>query len=266
MSKAETEQMDALMGGANSPANGAGSGVSVDEFERTKHELDNSRGRLKALDAKLKELEKENAELRASRNRDEIVSSALSEEEREKLDPAFVSAMAKVSAATEERMKREYEERDRRLAEERAARVQDAKKNFAQQIESAFPGFLSSIGEGGANAAAWQEFYSVYGASVNAAYARFDMNAISTLIKQFNAQLGIRVPSGSQGKATSPDPRNLGSGREVQRDNGTKTYTSEEYAQLEKQAMQARRRGDFDAYRKLDEELNTILAEGRVKD
>lgn len=270
MSKAETEQMDALMGGANSPANGAGSGVSMDEFERTKHELDNSRGRLKALDAKVKELEKENAELRASQNRDEIISSALSEEERDKLDPAFVSAMAKVSAATEARLRKEYEERDRQTAAEREARMQEAKVNFARQIESAFPGFLASIGESGDKNAQWREFCGVYGASVNAAYARFNVSAISTLIQQFiawsNKEQGVRVPSGSQGKAMSPDPRNLGSGKEVQHDNGTKTYTPEEYAELEKKAMQARRRGDFDAYRKLDEELNTILAEGRVKD
>lgn len=266
MSKAETDRMDALMGGANGPTGAATGGVSKDEFERTQHELDVMRGRTKTLDARLKELEKENAELRASQNRDEIILSALSEEERNSLDPAFVSAMAKVSAATEVRLRKEYEERDRQTAAEREARMQEAKVNFARQIESAFPGFLASIGEGGDKNAQWREFCGVYGASVNAAYARFDVNAISTLIKQFQSSLGIRVPSGSQGKATSPDPRNLGSGTVAQPTNGSKVYTQEEYAALEKQAMAARRRGDYDTYRKLDEELNNILAEGRVKD
>ncbi len=264
MSKAETDQIDALSGGAKSPANT--SGVSKDEFERTKHELDNSRGRLKALDAKLKELEKENAELRASKSNDDLISSALSEEERERLDPTFLSARAKVSAATEARLRRENDERDRQEAAEREARRAEAKANFARQIESSFPGFLSSIVAGGANESAWREFCEIYGASVDSATARFDVKAISVLIKQFNAAQGIRVPSGGQGKATSPDPRNLGSGADVRFDNGTKIYTSEEYAALEKQAMAARRRGDFDSYRKLDQELNTILAEGRVKD
>ena len=261
MSKAETDQIDALTGGAKNPADAAAGGVSMEDYERTKHELDNSRGRLKSLDARLKELEKENAELRASKSQEELVSSALTEEERANLDPAFLSAMAKMNAATEARLRRENEERDRQEAEAREARMREAKSNFAQQIESAFPGFLSSIGTGGGSEAAWREFCRIYGASVNAAYERFDVDAISHLIRQFNAEQGIRVPSGSQGKATSPDPRNLGSGTTVASP-ATRNYTEKDVNTLFDEKEAARDRGDWAEVRRLTDEINKAQAQG----
>jgi hypothetical protein len=133
-------------------------------------------------------------------------------------------------------------------------------------VEEQFPGFFASVGAGGPNAAAWAEFCQMHGPSINAAYAQFNLKTITQFIKMFKSKLGVRVPSGSQGAATAPDPRNLGSGATVQLEDGAKVYTAEEFASLEKQAMQARRRGDWDAYRKLDQELNTILAEDRIKD
>ena len=269
--KAQIDRMNALMGGKDRSSGAADGGVSRDEFERTSHELDVSRGRVKALDARVKELEKENAALRASRSQDEIVTTALTDEERESLDPKFLNAMAKMSAASEERLRREREEREaaRRAQDEqeREAQLQEANDRFAAEIEAKFPGFIDMIVDGGERAAEWTDFCKTYGPSVNAAYSRFDVKGVAHFIKMFYAERGIRVPSGSQGKATSPDPRNLGSGATVQQpDEPNKTYSAEEYAALEKKAMAARRRGDWKEYGKLNDELNNILAEGRVKD
>lgn len=264
MSKEVTDQMDALMGGERKP-DGAAKAVP-DDYEKTKHELDNARGRCKTLDARVKELERENAALRASRSQEDLVSSALTEEERQKLDPVFLTAAAKIAAASEERIRREREERDQQTAQEREERESQAKEDFKRLLASKHPGFFESVAPGGEKAAAWADFMSRFGASVNAAYARRDENAVGYFVDLFNSQHRDRVPSGSQGGATSPSPRNLGSGASVQPDGRAKTYTPDEYAALEKQAMAARRRGDFDAYRKLNDELKTILAEGRVKD
>ena len=267
MSK-EVEQMDALMGGGTTtPA--AAEPTAQEEFERTKHELDVARGRLKARDGRVKELEKELAELRARTQQEDIVSRALTPEEREKLDPTFLSAAAKIAKASEESLRREQEERDIRAKEEREADAMRRKADFTRRVEERFPGFMADVGAGGPNSAAWQEFMRnpIYGPSVNAAYARLDLETVAHFITQFKSKLGIRVPSGSQGAATSPDPRNLGSGAPtVQQDDSQKVYSAKEYEALEKKAMAARRRGDWKEYQKLNEDLNNILAEGRVKD
>lgn len=266
----EVEQMDALMGGGTTtPA--AAQPTAQEEFERTRHELDVARGRLKARDGRVKELEKELAELRARTQQEDLVSKALTPEERERLDPSFISAAAKIASESENRIRREQEERDQRAIEEREADVQRRKADFSRRVEERFPGFMSSVGAGGEKSAAWTEFMHFNGPSVNAAYARFDLETVAYFISQFDSwyksKFGIRVPSGSQGKATSPDPRNLGSGAQpVQQDDSKKVYTSEEYDAIEKKALAARRRGDWDEYRKLNDKLNDILAEGRVKD
>ncbi|MBQ1344758.1 MAG: hypothetical protein IIY62_00205 [Kiritimatiellae bacterium] len=271
MSMEKISEMDALMGGG--PArNAAEQNFDAAAFEKQKHELDNMRGRVKASDARIKELEKQLAELRTAKSGEDLVSRALSESEREKLAPEFLGAAAKLAATSAEQVRREYEERERaRLEQEaqaRAANEERAKENFARLVEGRFPGFLSSVSTGGPNNAQWRKFMDEdgYSASVNAAWNACNLEVLSQFIEQFNSKLGIRVPSGSQGTATSPDPRTLGSGAPVQTGGPNKVYTAEEYAALEKQAMQFRRRGDWEGYRKLNEELNTILAENRVKD
>jgi hypothetical protein len=256
--------MDALMGGANTPEGAAEGGVSKEEFERTKHELDNNRGRLKALDSRLKELEKENAELRAAREREDIISSALTDEERAKVDPEFLKVMAKMNAETEARLRRENEERERQSAEERNLRAEQAKQDFVRRVEDRFPGFLASVGAGGANAEAWSRFYGIYGASIASAYSRFDLDALSHFINMFNLELGNRVPSGSQGAATGPDPRNLGSGAPVGAPT-TKTYTEDEITALFDKKEAARDRGDWAEVRRLTDEINRAQESGGAK-
>lgn len=269
MSKEQTSEMDALTGGTNAqPA--PEKTFDAAEIEKQRHELDNMRGRVKSLDSRNKELEKELAALKAERGRADIVSAALSDEEREKLDPNFLDAAAKIAAASAASVRQEYEERERARQEQdaanRSANEERAKKDFAHRIEERYPGFLGSIGEGGGNSEQWKRFYAFNGPSISSAVARFDIETLAYFIDKFNSELGIRVPSGSQGAATSPDPRNLGSGAAVQHGGSNKVYTAEEYAALEKQASQLRRRGDWDGYRRLNDELNNILAENRVKD
>ena len=255
-------------GGGAKPAEG--NAPDAAEVERQRHELENMQGRVKALDKRNKELEKQLAELRAARRGEDILSETLTAEEREKLDPAYLAVQAKIAAASEERIRREYEERERERKEQDARKAAEdeerAKGNFVNSVEERFPGFLASTASGGQNNEQWKKFYALYGPSISAAYNSCNLEAMAHFITQFQSQLGIRVPSGSQGTATSPDPRNLGSGEPVQHGGPNKVYTANEYAALEKQAMQLRRRGDWEGYRKLNDELNNILAENRVKD
>lgn len=270
MSKETMKEMDALMGGGKAPA--AEKTFDAAEYERQKHELDNMRGRVKASDARVKELEKQLEELRRTRRGEDIVSAALTDDERAKFEPEFLGAAAKLVAASEERVRREYEEAERQRREkeekERAEAEERASESFARLVNERFPGFLSSVSNGGENSAQWQKFMfeDGLGPSINAAWKARNIDVLSKFINQFKSKFSIRVPSGSQGAATSPEPRNLGSGATVQTGGPNKVYTAEEYAALEKQAMMLRRRGDWDGYRKLNDELYTILAENRVKD
>ena len=274
MSNEKMNEMNALLGGDTNTSDNVtvvNTGVAQDVFDKTNHELDVARGRLKTLDAKNKELEKELAALKASKARTDIVSAALTDEERANLDPTFLDAAAKIAAASADSVREQYEERERLRQEQdaanRTAYEERMRKDFVTRIEGKYPGFLGSIGAGGGNSELWKKFYAFNGPSISAAVARFDLDALSYFIDKFNSELNIRVPSGSQGNATSPDPRNLGSGATVVHHGGpNRIYTSDEYAALEKQAEQLRRRGDWDGYRKLSDELNNILAEGRVKD
>lgn len=273
MSNEKMDEMNILMGGKDIASSTPTENVGVTQavFDKTNHELDVARGRLKTLDARNKELEKEVAELKALKMRKNVVSSALSDEERANFDPNFLDAAAKIAAASVDSFRQEYEERDRIRQEQdaanRTANEERMKKDFVNCIEGKYPGFLSSISAGGGNSELWKNFIEFNGPSISAAVSRYDVNALSYFIDKFNSELNIRVPSGSQGNATSPEPRNLGSGATVVHHGGpNKVYTADEYAALEKQAEQLRRRGDWDGYRKLCDELNNILAEDRVKD
>ena len=274
MSNEKMNEMNALLGGDTNTSDNVtvvNTGVAQDVFDKTNHELDVARGRLKTLDAKNKELEKELAALKASKARTDIVSAALSDEERANLDPTFLDAAAKIAAASANSVREQYEERERLRQEQdaanRTANEERMRKDFVNRIEGKYPGFLNSISVGGGNCEPWKKFYEFNGPSIAAAVSRFDLESLSYFIDKFNSELNIRVPSGSQGHATSPDPRNLGGGAIVVQHGGpNKIYTADEYAALEKQADQLRRRGDWDGYRKVCDELNNILAEGRVKD
>lgn len=276
MNKEKMEEMDALMGsGKNTNAGGATdkSSISQEVFDKTNHELDVARGRLKTLDARNKELEKEVATLRASKARTDIVSTALSDEERANLDPTFLDAAAKIAAASADAVRQDYEERERARQEQeaanRAANEAVARENFARKIEERYPGFFNSVSRGGPYHEQWLNFKNdpYLGSSIVTAWNDCNVEVMSMFIEKFNSSLSIRVPSGSQGQATSPEPRNLGSGATVVHHGGpNKVYTADEYSALEKQADQLRRRGDWDGYRKVCDELNNILAEGRVKD
>ena len=82
MSNEKMDEMNILMGGKDIAGSTPTENVGVTQavFDKTNHELDVARGRLKTLDARNKELEKEVAELKALKMRKNVVSSALSDE------------------------------------------------------------------------------------------------------------------------------------------------------------------------------------------
>ena len=238
------------------------------KYEELKREYDSKKpmlgriGDLSAKDREIAELRKRVGELEKGGRRP---SDALTPDERENLSPEFVNAAEKIStAATEgisEELKRMRMERD----QERAEFLKAKEEQFLQAIENKYPGFLAKI-NGGEWAAAWSSYLSHNQGSVVSAYKSFDVGSLSYHVDRFYREvLEVRPPDG-KGSASVPDPVSLAGGKPGTVVSKDKVYSPEEYEALEAECAKLRRNGDFDGYRKLRDNLETILREGRVKD
>ena len=273
MNEEMEKAMDALSG---SGAAGGDAGGDVTDwkakYEEAQRQLNSAKveqGRVKKLDEEKKALEAKVAELSASR-RSEAAISALPDDIREDMPENFAKGSALVAQKMVDEALASRDAELRELKAQMAVREQQgaaiARQNFAQKIGNEFPGFFrDAVLEGGDKHAAWQKYLRFNAASVTTAFNACDFDTLSWHIRNFyNTEVGIPPPSGGTG-AAAPDPSPTGGGQQVRTAAG-KVYTAQEYAELEKKAMQLRRMGDYDGYRKLDAELNTILTEGRVKD
>lgn len=275
MSK-ENEQMNALMGGASGTPGGNGGEDWKAMYESLKAKYDADRpmlGRVRELsekDRRISELEKENERLRTAGAATDMVAQ-LTPEERGDLPEDYLGAAAKLaSRATDAALKGVNEEMARmrmEREEERAAGREAERARFIERINARFPKFLSSISEGGANVKAWSEFLAMNAGSVKMALENMDFGVLEYHIVRFYKEvLEVNPPKGGEGVATAPDPTSQGGGRPSTTEGGEKIYTASEYDALDEKCEKLRRKGDFVEYRKLRDELESALSEGRVKD
>lgn len=273
----ETEQVNALLGAKKAPGGTSDKDWKA-EYEALKAEYERAKpmlGRVNveavaAKDKRISELESEIRRLKGAKGAAEIAAS-LTPEERGEIPEEYVGVAAKIaSRATGDAMAGVNQELAR-LREEREAEKERERKrvasDFVNRINRRYPGFLASIGEGGDKAEAWASFLVNNAASVNEAYGRCDYDSLAYHIDRFYREvLEVRPPNGDKGNASAPDPVSHGGGKPATRDDGKKTYTAEEYSALEEKCMKLRRKGDYDGYAKLREELDEILVDGRVEE
>ena len=277
MNEEMQKAMDALAGGT---AAGAPGGDTTDwkaKYEESQRELASARveqGRVKKLNEEKSELERQLAEARSARGVqsaiDALPDNLKTDTPEDYQKVAAIMAQRAVDEAVQKAEARRKAELDTVMSQmaERERREADAKRaDFGSRIEREFPGFLkSAVMEGGDKHSAWVQYQRFNAASINTAVQNCDFETLAYHVRTFyRNELGVEPPSGGTG-AAAPDPSSTGGGNAVRHDGGKKIYTAQEYQALEKQAMQARRRGDFETYGKLNDELNTILAESRVKD
>lgn len=262
----EKEQAAAAFGGTGSekPVATTDSERRIAELERELQSAKVEQGRVKKLSEELKARDEELAKLRSSRQTEDILS-ALSEEDRESVSPEVLTAMAKLAGKVRSDNEQRLREQEAISARAEAGRREADAENFSRAVDARFPGFFQSVGIGGANEAAWKTFMRFNGPSVKNAYERCDMDAIVHFVESFyRFHLGTEVPSG-KGATAAPEPSNQGGG--IRSDaGGGRVYTSEEYAALDERCMRLRREGKIQEYRKLKEELDSILSENRVRD
>lgn len=276
MNEEMEKAMNALSGNGAAGGNAGGDATDwkakYEEMERKFQSAQVEQGRVKKLAEENAKLQKQLADRTTRRP-----SDYLSDEERKEIDDAQRGIIDKMvdgrlsdaMAANRdeiEALRAQIAQRDAEREQREQREAAAARQDCAQKIESAFPGFFrDAVLEGGDKHAAWQKYLCFNAASVTTAFKACDFETLSWHIRNFyNTEVGIPPPSGGTG-AAAPDPSPTGGGQRVHAETG-KIYTAQEYAELEKKAMQLRRMGDFEGYRKLDAELNNILTEGRVKD
>lgn len=228
-------------------------------------------GRVKASDARVKELEKEIAELRAAKRTEELESS-LTEDERAGIPDDILKAAAKLVNSGMGRMQAENERRFQEMESLRNAESEHQRKiaeqGFVARIDAQYPKFRSSIGPGGDKADAWASYLKYNRGSVKAAYDSSDFDTLSYHIGKFyRDHLGIPVPSAGQDGSAASDPETHGGGANPA--SGLvpgKVYTSAEYVELYDKVEEARSRGDYAEKRRLEAEIKNAPNEGRVKD
>lgn len=261
-------KVGALIGAAGAASGGADEWKA--KYEALKKENEAMKpmlGRVKDLSAKDKEiaeLKKKIGELeKGGRANPE---DALTPEERASLAPEFVQAAAKISTAATEGIGEELRQMRIEREQERAAFRQAQEETFFRNVEAKYPGFIANISEGGKWNASWNTFLVHNKDSVVSAYKSLDIDALSYHVDRFYREvLEVRPPDG-KGKASIPDPVSTRGGAPGLVDNPTKVYTPEEFALLEEECAKLRRKGDFDGYRKMRDNLETILREERVKE
>lgn len=270
MNEEMEKAMNALSG--NGAAGGDAGGDATDwkaKYEEAQRQLNSAKveqGRVKKLDEENKALRSRLAGAEALKRAKEEVANMGEEQRGEVPEDYLVGAGVLAQKMAAEAIAAQKAEFDQRMAERDQREAAATRQNFAQRIEREFPGFLrDAVTEGGDKYAAWVKYQRFNAATITAAVNACDFDTLSWHIRNFyNTEVGIPPPSGGTG-AAAPDPSPTGGGQRVHAETG-KIYTAQEYAELEKKAMQLRRMGDFEGYRKLDAELNNILTEGRVKD
>ena len=264
------EQVQALLGGAG--AQGQQDEDWKSKYEEMKRQFDSARveeGRVRKLNEEKKALEKRIAELEKGRQAADLVAG-LTEEERGDVPDDYVDVAAKVaseaSGKVAARMEGELERLHREREEERVEAQKRMSRQFLAQVEAKYPKFLADIGEGGDKKRAWDTFMENNSESVLKAFNSCNLDGLVYHVNRFyREELGVRPPEGDGVAATAPDPiTSQGGNLNVNSEDPNKKWTKEEYDALEKKALNLRASGNFKEYRRIVQELDNILAEGRL--
>lgn len=266
----ETEQIESVFGGKKSAdsANGAGDkDARIAELERELQKERVESGRLKKTNEELAHLREEVARLKERKGVDSVIES-VPEDVRNDIAPEVLRASgtmanraaAEVAGSISKDIEKQNEE-IRMLREENQRRDRVA---FTQRINMQFPGFMSSVSEGGDKHDAWIKYQRYNAGSIVSALNANDFDTIAYHIERFCNELGVPVPSGKGGSAT-PDPRSLAGGTGTVSVNNGRIYTPEEYNALFDQKEAARDRGDYAEVKRISDEINRAQAEGRIK-
>lgn len=269
MNEEMEKAMNALSGGGATGGDAGGEATDwkakYEEMERKFRSAQVEQGRVKKLDEENKALRSKLAGAEALRRAKEEVANLGEETRGDVPEDYLVGAGVLAQKVAADAIAEQKAEFDRRMAEREQREAAAAQARLFQRIEQEFPGLLRDISDGGDKHAAWLKYQRYNAPSITKAIGENDFDTLAWHFRNFyTMEIGIPPPSGGTG-ASAPDPSPTGSGQRVRTEAG-KVYTAQEYAELEKKAMQLRRMGDYDGYRKLDAELNTILTEGRVKD
>ena len=258
---------EAIFGGGNGGVQPAGDADWKHKYETLERELASARveqGRVKKLDEEKKALEKELAELRAAKGRENILE-ALSQEERESVAPEVLGTQVKLLQRQNEEWERRFREAESRRAAGDEVSKERAKEDFVRRIDSAFPGFMQSVGNGGPNAEAWKSFRSSIGRYVDQAYKDLDFEGLSDFIRRFYREIGSEVPKAGQGGSSVPEPSavngGIGGGQTV----SGKVYSVAEVSAIYDRIEQCRAAEDFKEANRLEAEIDKAIQEGRVK-
>lgn len=264
------EQVRALFGGAGS--HGQQEEDWKSKFEEAQRQLNSARveeGRVRKLNEEKKALEKRIAELEKGRQAADLVAG-LSEDERGDVPDEYVGVAARVASDASERVSARVTEELERLRKEREEEREEAQKRlsrqFLSQVEAKFPKFLADIGAGGDKKRAWDAFMENNSESVLKAFNSCNLEGLVYHVNRFyRDELGVRPPEGEGAGASAPDPiTSQGGNLNVNADDPNKKWTKDEYDALEKKALSLRASGNFKEYRRIVQELDNILAEGRL--
>jgi hypothetical protein len=266
MSEEKKTITDALSGGAAQ----ADTTDWKAKFEEAQHALESAKveqGRVKKLAEENAKLQKQLAERTTRRPSDYLTDEerkGIDDDQRGIIDKMVdgrvsdaVAASREEIAALKAQLAQQNAERDER---DNARR----KRELDERFEREFPGLAAQIGPGGDKQSAWANYRRFNGASIDAALASFDFDALAWHVnKFFTDELGIAPPSGGKAPA-APDPGNIGGGKPVTVKPG-KTYTWDEIDALYDQIEELRARGDREGMKRLAEEVELAQREGRVK-
>lgn len=260
-----SENIDNAMTALAGSENGGSEPDYKSMYEQSQRELQKERveaGRLKKTMGELEALRKENEAMKSSQVRQSLIE-AVPENERTDLPESVLNAAATMAEKAADGVSRRLEEIERRSAE--SAR-EASKRAFFDRVNSSFPGFIHDIQAGGDKSVAWNSYLRHNRASVVNAIEGSDYETMVYHIKQFfTSTLGIQAPSGATDQPTYPEPRSSGGGMPAEGgDSANKHYTIDEFNVLERKADDAKARGDIDAYRRLTQEMDNILSEGRI--
>lgn len=261
------EELNALTGGnADKPAPEVDWEARYRELEsKVENDRLSNKGRWDKVNAENAELRQKLSEAMAHRSEDDALS-ALSEDERAALPDEVLSALGKVAAGAKADAERRMMEIESERRAEAEARRESATGEFLARIDREFPGVRASIMTGGVNRDAWMSYYGPNKQTIDYALSSGDFDTFAYHLRQFYSyHLGSDIPSGTGSSAAEPPPMACGNGP-ASGMNANRRYTAQEYQQLEERAMKLRQSGRLEEYRKLSDELDNILAEGRVSD
>ena len=221
----------AASGGDPSKVNHPGDVDWKAKYEESQRELASAKvdqGRVKKLDAELKDRDARIAELERKVALGELPENLKEVPEDIKETARIMSegAAHRAVAGIDDRIAKLEQARQA----DKAAQVEQLAGEFVRSVNAKFPGFLAGIKEGGVLKAAWDEYQRYNAASIVDAFNRLDADAYIYHVQRFYESNGVD-PSGGRDPNAAPDPRAMGggAGARPQQFGQKKIYTPDEW-------------------------------------